>query len=159
MEHLAPPIEGMDPRTVQGAWAEWLRHFKWDLWTTPTFATKPSDTQVRYAVGRWLERLGRRVYAAVTVEQGGVGGRWHAHVLVGGVGFHPSVPGTVAGAWRWGQVAVERYDPRLDRRGTTTGACWYLSKDPGAVEVVGRPRIWRQRAPHGITRNQPEYPE
>lgn len=158
MPHERDSTEQWRDLAVTAPWAEWLRTIKWDFWCTGTFAgAGPSEGSVRGRVEQWLQSLtderrllygtgGQKVYAALAIEQGAVFYRWHAHMLVGGVGAHPDMRAALIKKWRWGNILVDPYDPKRDPRGEPmTGACAYLSKHPDCIQLVGRLRKWRPR--------------
>lgn len=126
-------------------WADWLRSIRWDYWTTPTFRRDVTDAYARHAVTRWLGRQSPSVYAVVAYERGQVGGRTHVHALVGGIGRHPLGQTHLCGSWRHGNILVEPYHPRLDRSGARGGACWYISPEWDALDLVGSLNPWRPR--------------
>lgn len=123
------------------AYGEFLSHFKWDLYATPSFKWPVTYSQARAAVHDWVSFFGPQAYAVVAYERGLAGGRTHVHVLLGGlVG---EIAKSKAGRlWRRGHVKIERYDPRR-------GACWYIPKTfynhPEAGEFIGDPKTISRR--------------
>jgi hypothetical protein len=144
------PLDAWTPeepgaRQLRLGWADWLRTFKWDWWVTPTFRRAVTGAGAGELVRGWLGQQRADAYAVMAVERGAVNDRTHAHVLLGGVGAHPQLRLRLERAWYYGHILVQPYAPRLDPPGTRTGACYYLVKDPEAVEVLGRLRRWRPR--------------
>lgn len=129
------------------AWADWLRTKKWDYWLTGTLALPPSEATAEQVARAYLAGLGvDGVYAAVAVECGGLNGRPHVHMLIGGLGAHPDWLLRLRRWWLWGDLRLAKYDPGLDPRGAPkTGACAYLSKHPEQIQVWGTLRKWRPR--------------
>lgn len=133
-------------------WADWLRSFRWDYWTTMTFRNDVSEGYARHAVTCWLEKQPPGVYAAVAYERGDLGGRTHAHALVGGIGRHALCETHLLRSWRQGNARVDQYRPGLDPRGTCRGLGWYVAAYPDSLELVGTPLKWRARKRAGRNR-------
>lgn len=123
----------------RAAWARWLRTFRWSYFATPTFRHPVSEHAARRAVAAWLDALGPRVYAAVTVERGRVEGRLHAHVLLGGLSRRPGAEVALQRSWPRGRLAVAPY------RGSGGAARYLCKNDPDAVDLLGTPKLYRPR--------------
>ena len=106
-----------------------LTQFDWDLYATPTFRYPVTYPQAQRAVSEWVTHIGPQAFAYVAYEEGKAGGRFHCHVLLGGVGgeIAKTYPGAL---WRRGNINIQPYDPQR-------GACWYVSKFPADGEIVG----------------------
>lgn len=136
-----------DESLAAATWAEWLKTKKWDYWMTGTLAGAPSEATADRVARSYLAGLGvDRVYAAVAVECGGLNGRPHVHMLIGGLGAHPDWQTRLRRWWLWGDLQLDKYDPAKDPKGKPhAGASAYLSKHPDRIEIVGTLRKWRPR--------------
>lgn len=146
----------MDPRTEDDlvAWVTWLRGMKWDWFATLTYgrgAAGANEAVARRDALAWVDGVraaAPKAYAIVTVEQGPHLGGWHAHIIVGGVGTHPSWPAVLTSLWRArGSIHVTRYDPQRDpKNDPRRGVLPYLRKLPDTEwEIVGTMRRHRPR--------------
>lgn len=142
--------------TVDGdaAWANWLRGIKWDWFVTLAYrgaAGGVSAGRVKHDAAEWLDALrasAPKAYAVVVVEAGDHFGGWHAHVLIGGLGAHPSWETTLVNTWRpHGHAHVVRYDPAKDpKHEIKKGVVPYLRKQVDAeLEIVGTLKRYRPR--------------
>lgn len=135
------------------AWAVWLRGIKWDWFVTLAYsagARGASPEKVKRDALAWLEKISEgapKAYALVVYEYGPALGGWHAHVVVGGLGAHPSWPDTFRSLWRHhGPPYVLRYDPEKDPAGSERGLMPYLRKQADVEwDIVGRLKKFRPR--------------
>jgi hypothetical protein len=136
---------------VDEAWIGHLKRLHWQVYMQAGFATPVGEDYARSAAIRFAESLGPPAYAAVFWGPGAVGGRYHVHLLLGGVlhgrprttGLNLSALGLkrLERAWRHGQVQkVELFDPKY-------GVEYVV--DHHQVEIVGSPRRHRPRRQRG----------
>jgi hypothetical protein len=100
---------------LNAEWAQWLKGFQWTLFVTLTTEREWQPNGWEAATRRYLHSIERQFGACwwfYAIELGG-GGRWHAHVLIGGLDAR--LAGEVAACWKVGGVQVRPYDQR--RRG------------------------------------------
>ena len=134
--------------TVTAAWVDWLGRMDWDYAVDLTFRVPTSVARGRRKVRRWLRALGSKAYGAAIFARGRIGGRWHAHVLLGGVGRKPGTEAAIRSqAWRYcGRTTVEPYSPRKGPRG---GMIQYRVADQdhdlGELTLMGAPRPYHPR--------------
>ena len=78
-------------------------------------------------------------YAACSVQRGPSAAKFHAHVLVGGIGRHPLRATLLRGSWiRSGHVQIVGYSP-------LKGAVEYLVRQADQIELSGTPVTYRPR--------------
>jgi hypothetical protein len=134
----------LDVAAAKG-WSTYLRGRWWQIYMKGTFAREVNEAYAHRAGVDYVPSLGHEAYGAVFWGQGSVGGRFHIHLLLGGLwNGHPNdiqVRRTIR--WlerRWeqhGLAVVDRYD-------ANRGACEYLT-DHHETDIVGRPKRMRLR--------------
>ncbi len=128
----------MNDRAVAKAWTAWLRSMRWDYFATCTWAKPVLPHHAVAAVTGWLQPLPRS-YAAVGVQRGPHAAKYHAHVLVGGIGRHPLTETLLRGSWiRSGHLYLVGYSP-------LRGAVEYVCGQATEIEIVGAPVTYRPR--------------
>lgn len=143
----------------QGAWAKLGREGRWMWWGRLSWAVQVSSYRAQRDVERWASRVRHQVPAACLLVGYHVapgGGRRHAHFLLylprhgappgAGQAALPGVARTWL-AWPHGQLWLAPYRPNAVGRSRQPGrgAGWYLSSDPGTVELYGQPEPYRPR--------------
>jgi hypothetical protein len=136
-------------REYDEGWISHLWRFHWQLYAIGTFAKPVSDEHARRAGEEFIQSLGEDAFGCVMWGEGAIGGRFHVHLLLGGVWkgrVNTKSWGTnqvalniklVKKKWPHGVMSkVERFDP--SRRST------YLV-DHHEVEIVGKPKHHRRR--------------
>lgn len=143
---------------------------KWDYWVTLTFTPdlRATRASAQSAVHAWLNKVEaksrelipqrqhhaaawKHVYACVSIEEGDIFGRVHAHVLVGGLGKLAQWPRELQKAWGgMGNAQVSPYRTSVDPKGNGyRGASAYVTKglltDSSEVFVVGHLQKFRPR--------------
>ena len=72
-------------RRWQDELGDFLTHFDWQLYATPTFRFPVTFPQAKSAVETWIAAFGPQAFAYAAYERGQAGGRTHCHVLLGGL--------------------------------------------------------------------------
>ncbi len=126
-------------RPLAEANADWCRARRWDWFVTATFRTEVSTATCLRAVGDYIRAVsrehGQHVVCAVGGGEGLLGGRAHAHILMGS--DRALLPRElVVRNWNCqgaGSIQVDVYDPNR-------GAAFYVANHPEFDVYVACPR-------------------
>ena len=110
---------------------DFLTYFDWSIYTILTFAYSVNEDDHARRVGEeFIEGFGSKAFAFIAAEKGDAGGRFHLHMLIGGL----SEIAKNRGARRWHHGVVKKWEG-YNPEGR---AAWYVSKWPETSEFVGR---------------------
>lgn len=126
-----------DKKERDKQYAEWLRTFRWDYWSTGTLKEPATPEIMLQIVKTWLVRF-PAFYAAVGIQHGPTALKIHAHILVGGIGHgtlahsvYRSPENFLRGSWvKHGHVDVKQFSPAL-------GGPEYMIAQADDIEIIG----------------------
>jgi hypothetical protein len=111
---------------------------RWDFFATGTWERPVTACTAFQTVETWL-RKHPSAYAAVGIQTGPLGLRYHVHVLVGGIGCNGLSETLLRRSWvRGGHLLIESYHP-------TQGAVEYLVRQANEIELLGMPLHYSPR--------------
>lgn len=115
----------MDLRETYPEAAErFMGRYAWQIYSTPTWRQPISFHRARHDVSEFFSHFGKPAFAYVAYERGRLGGRIHAHLLLGGLSGSIAL-GSGYKLWRHGQIEWEPYK----RRGGAARYVWKDAKD------------------------------
>lgn len=137
-------------RNLRAGWCALVGRYPWSLFCTFTTDAEWHPDSLERATHGFLSRVerkhGRRWWSFFVLERGSAG-RWHVHMVIGGL--EPALADSVASLWKLGRKKVEPFDRRR-------GGVAYLVKQIAAddrpwgftPEIVARVNAWSQRRRH-----------
>lgn len=121
-----------------------LDRYHWVIYCTATFRHPVSLERFRRDAHEFIPRFGDQAFAYVAYERGKLGGRFHGHMLIGGLNRFARKRGYDLWRLNRGRQIPGHGDIKWERYRRHGGAAPYVMKDaqtePETGEFIGNPR-------------------